>query len=92
MTAPANLTTKDAAEALGITAKELRVFLRAAGEGLSSRDGKSYVFTKANVAAIKKAYPKWVADRTASKKAKAEAKVAAQKADDATPVEDAEAS
>ncbi|KUI04450.1 hypothetical protein [Mycobacterium sp. IS-3022] len=87
MTAPANLSSKDVAEALGITAKELRVFLRAAGEGLSSRDGKSYVFTKANVAAIKKAYPKWLADRTAARAAKAEAKAAAEKADE--PVADA---
>lgn len=79
MSAPTPLTSKDVAEALGITAKELRVFLRAAGEGLSSRDGKSYVFTKANLTAIKKAYPAWVADRAASKAEK----VAAEQADEA---------
>ncbi len=72
MSAPINLTSKDVAEALDITPKELRVFLRAAGDGMSSRDGKSYVFTKANVAAIKKAYPAWVAERAAARVAKAE--------------------
>lgn len=46
------------------------MFLRAAGEGLSSRDGKSYVFTKAHVTKIKKAYPKWVAERTAARAVK----------------------
>lgn len=58
------------------------MFLRAAGEALSSRDGKSYVFTKANVTAIKKAYRAWVAERAASRNAKAETKVAAQNADE----------
>lgn len=89
MTAPITLDSKAVAEALGITPKELRVYLRATG--FEKTDGR-YVFTKANVATFKKAYPKWVADRAAARAAKAEAKVAASKADDATPVEDAEAS
>lgn len=65
------------------------MFLRAAGDGKSSRDGKSYVFSKANLTAIKKAYPAWVADRETARAAKAAAKVA----DDHTTDEDiAEAS
>jgi hypothetical protein len=90
MTTPATpMTSKDVAEALNISAKELRVFLRSpAGEGLSSREGKSYVFTKADLAKIRKAYPAWVKERAASKAAKAEAK----KADaDTTPADDAKA-
>jgi len=88
MTTPASaLDSKAVADALGITAKELRVFLRAAGEGMSSRDGKSYVFTKANLAAIKKAYPAWVKERAASRKAKVDAMVAAEKTNE--PVADA---
>ena len=58
MTTPATLNTKDVAEALGIEAKALRVFLRSPkGAGLSARDGKAYVFTKADLAKIKKADP-----------------------------------
>lgn len=76
MTAPAQLSTKDIATALDIDAKALRVFLRAAGEGMSSRDGKSYVFSKANLTAIKKAYPAWVKDRETTRPAKAAAKAA----------------
>lgn len=77
------MTTKDVAEALGIEAKALRVFLRSPkGEGLSSRDGKSYVFTKANLTAIRKAYPSYIADREAAKQAKAEALAAAAEATD----------
>jgi hypothetical protein len=57
MTAPVSLNTDDVAEALGVEAKTLRVFLRSPkGDGVSSRDGKAYVFTKADVAKIKKAY------------------------------------
>ncbi|MGV0695856.1 hypothetical protein [Mycobacterium paraintracellulare] len=73
MTAPANLTSKDVATALDIEPKALRVFLRSGkAEGMFTRDGKSYVFTKADVAKIKKAYDAFVADRVASKKAKAD--------------------
>lgn len=90
MTTPATtLDSKAVAEALDITPKELRVFLRATG--FEKTEGR-YVFTKANVATFKKTYPKWITERAASRKANADAKVAAEKADDATPVEDAEAS
>lgn len=80
MTAPTNLDSKAVAAELKIDAKALRVFLRSGkADGMFSRDGKSYVFTKANVTAIKKAYPAWVAERA---KAKADAKVTAEKADE----------
>lgn len=73
MTAPANLTSKDVATALDIDPKALRVFLRSGkAEGMFTRDGKAYVFTKADVAKIKKAYAAFVAERAASKKAKAD--------------------
>lgn len=72
MTAPTNLTSKDVATALDIDPKALRVFLRTGkAEGMFTRDGKSYVFTKADVAKLKKAYAAFVADR-AAKKAKAD--------------------
>ena len=62
MTTPVTLNTKDVAEALGIEAKALRVFLRSPkGAGLFALDGKAYVFTKADVAKIKKACPEFVA-------------------------------
>jgi predicted site-specific integrase-resolvase len=73
MTAPATLDSKAVAEALGIEPKALRVFLRSGkAEGMFSRDGKSYVFTKADVTKIKKAYGEFVAERTAAKQAKEE--------------------
>ncbi|MHC9295620.1 hypothetical protein ACRCUN_24420 [Mycobacterium sp. LTG2003] len=73
MTAPTNLTSKDVATALGIDPKALRVFLRTGkADGMFTRDGKSYVFTKADVAKLKKAYTAFVAERAASKKAKAD--------------------
>lgn len=47
MTALANLTSKDVATALDIDPKALRVFLRTGkAEGMFTRDGKAYVFTK----------------------------------------------
>ncbi|WP_445163218.1 hypothetical protein ACTXG5_08330 [Mycobacterium sp. Dal123C01] len=71
MTTPTTLNTKDVAEALGIEPKTLRVFLRSPrGAGLFERDGKAYVFSKADVARIKKAYAAWVADRAAAKASK----------------------
>lgn len=75
MTAPAsNLDSKAVAEALGIEAKALRVFLRSGkAEGMFTRDGKAYVFTKADVAKLKKGYAAYVADREATKAAKVEA-------------------
>jgi hypothetical protein len=84
MTSPATtLDPKGVAEALGIEPKALCVFLRSPkGAGLVARDGKAYVFTKADVAKIKKAYPEWVAERQTAKAAK----------DDATNEDEAKAS
>lgn len=70
MTTPANdtLTTKAVAERLGTDPKTLRVFLRSGkAEGMFTRDGKAYVFTKADVTKIKKAYAAFVADRAKAK-------------------------
>lgn len=73
MTAPTTLDSKAVAEALDIDAKALRVFLRTGkAEGMFTRDGKAYVFTKADVAKLKKAYAAFIGDRAASKKAKAD--------------------
>ncbi|WP_142277816.1 hypothetical protein [Mycobacterium avium] len=74
MTAPTTtLDSKAVAEALDIDPKALRVFLRSGkAEGMFTRDGKVYVFTKADVAKIKKAYAAFVAERAASRKAKAD--------------------
>lgn len=86
------LDSKAVAEALGITAKELRVHLRAIG--YEKTEGR-YVFTKADVAKLKKGYAAWAKERENARKAKADAKakapkddapaVAAEKTDDATP-------
>jgi predicted site-specific integrase-resolvase len=72
MTSPTTtLDSKAVADALGIEAKALRVFLRSGkAEGMFTRDSKAYVFTKADVAKIKKAYAIFVADRVAAKAAK----------------------
>lgn len=56
------LTSKDVAEALDIDPKALRVFLRSGNaEGMFTREGKSYVFNKADVAKLKKAYAAFAA-------------------------------
>jgi predicted site-specific integrase-resolvase len=72
MTAPTTtLDSKAVAEALGIEPKALRVFLRSGkAEGMFTRDGKAYVFTKSDVTKIKKAYAEFVAERTTAKQAK----------------------
>ncbi|WP_104151054.1 hypothetical protein [Mycobacterium intracellulare] len=85
MTTPNNtaLDSKAVAEAIDITPKELRVYLRAIG--YEKTDGR-YVFTKGDVAKLKKGYAAWVKERAAKKAAKDDAPAAAaEKADDATP-------
>lgn len=83
MTNPAPaLDSKAVAEALDISAKELRVYLRATG--YEKTDGR-YVFTKANVTALRKGYAAWSKEREAARAAK----VAASKADTPTPADDA---
>lgn len=67
MPAP-TLSTKDVAEAIGTDPKTLRVFLRSGmADGSFTREGKSYVFTKSNVPALKTKFSKWTKDRAASK-------------------------
>ncbi|RRR47862.1 hypothetical protein EHH44_03155 [Mycolicibacter terrae] len=64
MSAPTTLTSKDIAEALDIDPKALRVFLRSGNaEGMFTREGKSYVFAKTDVAKLKKGYAAFVASR-----------------------------
>ncbi|WP_431236066.1 hypothetical protein ACQ856_30270 (plasmid) [Mycolicibacterium psychrotolerans] len=49
------------------------MFLRSGkAEGMFTRDGKAYVFARVDVPKIKKAYAAFVAERAASKAAKAE--------------------
>lgn len=53
-----------------IDPKVLRVFLRSGkAEGMFARDGKAYVFTKADVAKLKKGYAAFVADHAKEKAA-----------------------
>lgn len=69
------LSASDVAEQLGITAKELRVFLRADGtyKPVTASGGRGrYAFNKADVAKIKKAYAAWVAARATKAKEAAE--------------------
>lgn len=88
MTAPANLTSKDVATALDIDPKALRVFLRSGkAEGMFTRDGKAYVFTKGDVGKIKKAYAEFVADRAKAKAPRVETKKADVSANDADTAE-----
>lgn len=85
MTTPNNtaLDSKAVAEALGITPKELRVHLRAIG--YEKTDGR-YVFTRSDIAKLKKGYAAWAKERAAKKAAKDDAPaVAANESDEATP-------
>lgn len=79
MTTPAPaLDSKAVAEAIDITPKELRVNLRAIA--YEKTDGR-YVFSKADVAKLKKGYAAWVKERETARAAKADAKAAANEAD-----------
>jgi hypothetical protein len=73
MTAPANLTSEGVATALDIDPKgSVCSSARTRPKACFTRDGKAYVFTKADVAKIKNAYAAFVADRPASNKANAD--------------------
>lgn len=64
------LSASDVADQLGITAKELRVFLRADGtyRPVTAPGGRGrYQFAKTDVAKIRKAYAAWEKARAASK-------------------------
>lgn len=72
------LTTKDVAEALDITAKELRVFLRSCGDTYTPPgSGGRYSFVKSDVAKIKKGYAAFVAERDKARAEKEKAKAVA---------------
>jgi len=79
------LSASDVAEKLGTDAKTLRQFLRADGtyKPVTAPGGRGrYAFSAGDVAKIRPLFKKWVAERAASRKAKADA-------DAAVPVEDA---
>ncbi|OKH77191.1 hypothetical protein EB72_11115 [Mycobacterium sp. SWH-M1] len=80
------LDSKAVAEALNITAKELHVYLRAVAYEKTDR---RYLFTKANVASLRKGYATWSKQREAARAARAETKVAASEADAGEVVADA---
>ncbi len=61
------LTTREVAEKIGTDPKTLRVFLRAASQGVGS--GRRYAFTAKDVAPLKAKFAAWLAERQASKAA-----------------------
>jgi hypothetical protein len=66
---PEALTTKQVAEALGTTPRELRAYLRAASRRVGS--GKRYAFTTKDVPALKTGFDKWSKERAEAKAAEA---------------------
>lgn len=85
---PDTLTTKQVAEALGTTAKELRVYLRTASKGVGS--GKRYAFTAKDVPALKTGFDKWTKERAEAKAAKEAAQAEPAAASDAEEIAEAE--
>lgn len=87
---PVELSTREVADKIGTDPKTLRVFLRASKDYNAVGSGARYSFTAKDIPTMKTRFNKWTKEREASRKAKAEAKVAANKAaapvaDDATP-------
>lgn len=67
------LTTREVAEALGTTPRELRVFLRASKDYEACGAGSRYVFVAADLPTMKNRYMTWTKER-AAKAAEADAK------------------
>ncbi len=80
------LTTKQIADALGTTPRELRVFLRASDDYSAVGSGSRYAFETKDVGPMKARFETWRKARDEAKAAKAEADKAA--AEEAAPVED----
>lgn len=81
------LTTKQVAEALGTTPKELRVFLRASEHYDNAGSGGRYAFAPKDVGPMKTRFTAWKKERDEARKAAAEQAVAEAQADDAEEVE-----
>lgn len=86
MTAPKSLTAREVAEAVGTDPKTLRRFLRANDSYKSPGSGGRYSFTQKDVAPLKRAFVKWVADKptrtapqTSKKSAQTSSKTVARK-------------
>lgn len=73
MTASQNITTKAAAEAVGTTPRQLRVFLRASDKYENVGAGGRYAFTSADLGPMKKEFDAWSKEREAAKAAAQEA-------------------
>lgn len=73
MTTAQTITTKAAAEAIGTTPRQLRVFLRASDSYENVGAGGRYAFTKADLGPMKKAFDTWTKEREAAKAAAQEA-------------------
>lgn len=86
------LTTKQIAEALETTPKELRVFLRASKDYSNAGAGGRYAFAPKDVGPMKTRFTAWRKERDEARKAAAEKAAAEAQADeDATPEEVTEA-
>ncbi|OLF04710.1 hypothetical protein BLA60_39505 [Actinophytocola xinjiangensis] len=81
------LTTKQIAEALGTTPRELRVFLRASSDYQGVGSGKRYAFETKDVGPMKTRFETWRKERD---EAKAAAKEAAAKVEEPAPADDDE--
>jgi hypothetical protein len=84
------LTTKQIAEALGTTPRELRVFLRASDDYNGVGSGSRYAFETKDVGPMKTRFETWRKARDEAKAAKAEADKAAaeEPATDDAPAEE----
>jgi hypothetical protein len=88
MTTVQTITTKAAAEAIGTTPRQLRVFLRASDKYENVGAGGRYAFTNADLVPMKKAFDIWTKEREAAKAAAQEALT--KKTDDADETTDDE--
>lgn len=80
------LTTKQIAEALETTLKELRVFLRASKDYSNAGAGGRYAFATKDVGPMKTRFTAWQKDREEARKAAAdEAAAEAQADEESTP-------
>ncbi|MBE8524495.1 hypothetical protein ILP97_44645 [Amycolatopsis sp. H6(2020)] len=73
MTATQTISTKAAAEAIGTTPRQLRVFLRASDKYENVGAGGRYALTSADLGPMKKEFDAWSAAREAAKAAAQEA-------------------
>ncbi|GAA3829081.1 hypothetical protein GCM10022380_54570 [Amycolatopsis tucumanensis] len=84
------LTTKQVAEALDTTPRELRVFLRASEHYDNAGSGGRYAFQAKDLGPMKTRFTTWKKEREEARKAAAEKAAAEAQADDAETTEEAE--